>query len=103
MKHGVHIYDLSLTQYYPYLSCYLFQVSEFQDSKSETDVDVDYNSLYSRQDFLEGEDGELSWFNAGVRVGVGIGLGVCVGIGLGVGLLVRTYQSTSRNFRRRLP
>ena len=81
----------------------MFQVSEFQDSKSETDVDVDYNSLYSRQDFLEGEDGELSWFNAGVRVGVGIGLGVCVGIGLGVGLLVRTYQSTSRSFRRRLP
>ncbi|CAN6309125.1 unnamed protein product [Urochloa humidicola] len=79
------------------------KVAEFQDSKSETDVDVDYNSLYSRQDFLEGEDGELSWFNAGVRVGVGIGLGVCVGIGLGVGLLVRTYQSTSRNFRRRLP
>jgi hypothetical protein len=53
----------------------LFQVSEFQDSKSETDVDVDYNSMYSRQ--LDGEDGELSWFNAGVRVGVGIGLGVC--------------------------
>ncbi|KAL6894180.1 hypothetical protein ACP4OV_008278 [Aristida adscensionis] len=79
------------------------KVSEFQDSKSEMDVDVDYNSLYSRQEFLEGEDGELSWFNAGVRVGVGIGLGVCVGIGLGVGLLVRTYQSTSRNFRRRLP
>uniref|UniRef100_A0A0E0KJM1 Erythronate-4-phosphate dehydrogenase family protein n=1 Tax=Oryza punctata TaxID=4537 RepID=A0A0E0KJM1_ORYPU len=79
------------------------QVSELQNHKSETDVDVDYNSLYSRQDFIEGEDGELSWFNAGVRVGVGIGLGICVGVGLGVGLLVRTYQSTSRNFRRRLP
>ncbi|GJM96789.1 hypothetical protein PR202_ga13655 [Eleusine coracana subsp. coracana] len=79
------------------------KVSEFQDPKAETDVDVDYNSLYSGQDFIEGEDGELSWFNAGVRVGVGIGLGVCVGVGLGVGLLVRTYQSTSRNFRRRLP
>ncbi|KAH0726510.1 hypothetical protein KY290_002319 [Solanum tuberosum] len=23
-----------------------------------------------------GEDGQLSWFNAGVRVGVGIGLGI---------------------------
>lgn len=79
------------------------KVSEFYDPKSETDVDMDYNSLYSRQDFLEGEDGELSWFNAGVRVGVGIGLGICVGVGLGVGLLVRTYQGTSRNFRRRLP
>ena len=50
----------------------------------------------------EYEDGEMSWFNAGVRVGVGIGLGVCVGLGIGVGLLVRTYQSTTRNFRARL-
>ncbi|KAJ0822955.1 hypothetical protein HanPSC8_Chr16g0738091 [Helianthus annuus] len=25
-----------------------------------------------------------------------------VGVGIGVGLLVRTYQSTTRNFRRRL-
>ncbi|KAG2259431.1 hypothetical protein Bca52824_078725 [Brassica carinata] len=49
-------------------------------------------------------DGEMSWFNAGVRVGVGIGLGlgVCVGLGIGVGLLARAYQSTTRNFRRRL-
>lgn len=53
-------------------------------------------------EYLEGEDGALSWFNAGVRVGVGIGLGVCLGVGIGVGLLVRTYQSTARNFRRRL-
>lgn len=88
---------------YPFLPYRSFQVSESQNPKSEQDVDVDYNSLYSRQDFIEGEDGELSWFNAGVRVGVGIGLGICVGVGLGVGLLVRTYQSTSRNFRRRLP
>ena len=85
------------------LSHLLFQISEFQDTKSETDMDVDYNNFYARQDFLDGEDGALSWFNAGVRVGVGIGLGVCVGVGLGVGLLVRTYQSTSRNFSRRLP
>ena len=41
--------------YYRYLSCYLFQVLEFLDSKSETDVDVDYNSLYSKQGFLQGE------------------------------------------------
>lgn len=51
---------------------------------------------------MEGEDGELSWFNAGVRVGVGIGLGICLGVGVGVGLLVRTYQATTRNFKRRL-
>ena len=44
----------------------------------------------------------MSWFNAGVRVSVGIGLGVRVGVGIGVGLLARTYQSTTRNFRRRL-
>lgn len=51
---------------------------------------------------MDGEDGELSWFNAGVRVGVGIGLGICLGIGIGVGLLVRTYQATTGNFKRRL-
>lgn len=51
---------------------------------------------------MDGEDGELSWFNAGVRVGVGIGLGVCLGVGIGVGLLVRTYQATTRTFKRRL-
>jgi hypothetical protein len=50
----------------------------------------------------EGEDGELSWFNAGVRVGVGIGLGMCLGVGIGVGLLVRTYQATTRTFRRNI-
>ncbi|KAJ8441980.1 hypothetical protein Cgig2_020125 [Carnegiea gigantea] len=58
-------------------------------------------NLYPAAEYWEGEDGELSWFNAGVRVGVGIGLSICVGIGLGVGLLVKTYQGTTRTFRRR--
>ncbi|KAK4477106.1 hypothetical protein RD792_016315 [Penstemon davidsonii] len=58
-------------------------------------------SPYSGIEYLESEDGELSWFNAGVRVGVGIGLSVCLGLGIGVGLLVRTYQGTT-NFKRRL-
>lgn len=62
----------------------------------------EYHSHYSRMEYIEGEDGELSWFNAGVRVGVGIGMSVCLGIGIGVGLLVRTYQGTTRNFTRRL-
>jgi hypothetical protein len=63
----------------------------------------DYNnSRMDNMDYYEGEDGELSWFNAGVRVGVGIGLSICLGVGIGVGLLVRTYQGTTRNFRRRL-
>ena len=57
---------------------------------------------WSRTEYIDGEDGELSLFNAGVRVGVGIGLGVSLGIGIGVGLLVRTYQATTRNFKRRL-
>lgn len=75
------------------------QVSDYPNYKPEND---DYNNLYQGAEYLEGEDGELSWFNAGVRVGVGIGLSVCLGIGIGVGLLVRTYQGTTRNFRRRL-
>jgi hypothetical protein len=82
-----------------------FQVSEYQEHKEGIDTDTEDNHMYHAgedSDFLEGEDGELTWFNAGVRVGVGIGLGICVGIGLGVGLLVSTYQSTTRNFRRRL-
>lgn len=75
------------------------QMSEYSNHKPENEY---YNHLYSGTEYLEGEDGELSWFNAGVRVGVGIGLSVCLGIGIGVGLLVQTYQGTTRNFRRRL-
>lgn len=72
----------------------------------EAEVD-DYDSdgkiggSYYPEDAYTGEDGQLSWFNAGVRVGVGIGLGMCIGIGVGVGLLMRSYQATTRNFRRR--
>jgi len=82
-----------------------FQVSEYQEHNQGMHADTEDINMYNAgedYDYLEGEDGELSWFNAGVRVGVGIGLGLCVGIGLGVGLLVSTYQSTTRNFRRRL-
>ncbi|KAG2313334.1 hypothetical protein Bca52824_024891 [Brassica carinata] len=70
-----------------------FEVTEYGSYKEG------YDDMYLGREY---EDGEMSWFNAGVRVGVGIGLGVCVGLGVGVGLLVRTYQSTTRNFRRRL-
>ncbi|KAJ6815153.1 uncharacterized protein M6B38_135495 [Iris pallida] len=73
------------------------------ENKTENDVEMDYNSIYSRSEYVDGEeDGELSWFNAGVRVGVGIGLGICLGVGIGVGVLVRTYQATTRNFKRPL-
>ncbi|KAK7849989.1 uncharacterized protein CFP56_001816 [Quercus suber] len=76
------------------------QMSEFPNHKPENE---DYNNPYIGTAYFEDEDGELSWFNAGVRVGVGIGLSICLGIGIGVGLLVRTYQGTTSNFRRRLP
>lgn len=81
------------------LSLQMLQISEHPNYKPENE---DYNTLYSGTEYLEGEDGELSWFTAGVRVGVGIGLSICLGIGIGVGLLVRTYQGTTNNFRRRL-
>ncbi|XP_004289684.1 PREDICTED: uncharacterized protein At1g01500-like [Fragaria vesca subsp. vesca] len=74
------------------------QEPEYLDLKPE----YGENNLYYPGTYLEGEDGELSWFNAGVRVGVGIGLSICVGVGIGVGLLVRTYQGTTQSFRRRL-
>lgn len=77
------------------------QIAEYKNYKIVNEED--YNNLYWRRtEYIEGEDGELSWFNAGVRVGVGLGLGICLGVGIGVGLLVRTYQTTSRTFRRRL-
>ncbi|GAV58875.1 hypothetical protein CFOL_v3_02408 [Cephalotus follicularis] len=76
------------------------QVAEYRNYKLENDEE--YSMYWRRTEYMDGEDGELSWFNAGVRVGVGIGLGICLGIGIGVGLLVRTYQSTTRSFKRRL-
>lgn len=55
---------------------------------------------YHPEELYSEEEGQLSWFNAGVRVGVGIGLGMCIGIGIGAGLLMRTYQATTKSFRR---
>ncbi|KVH98385.1 hypothetical protein Ccrd_023386 [Cynara cardunculus var. scolymus] len=74
------------------------------DTIPEGETKESRDDVTSRLDlqYVEGEDGELTWFNAGVRVGVGLGLGICLGVGIGVGLLVRTYQSTTRNFKRRL-
>lgn len=83
---------------------YDLQGTEYARYKQDIDNSEDdyYNNMYwKRREYLDNEDGELSWFNAGVRVGVGIGLGVCLGIGVGVGLLVRTYRATTRNFTRR--
>lgn len=76
------------------------QVAEYPEYKPEHEG---YNNefYHGTTQFLEGEDEELSWFNAGVRVGVGIGLSICVGVGIGVGLMVKTYQGATRGFRRR--
>ncbi|PWA35219.1 hypothetical protein CTI12_AA611600 [Artemisia annua] len=78
------------------------QMAGYRHYKPGNEDNYESNLYWSETDYMEGEDGALSWFNAGVRVGVGIGLGVCLGVGIGVGLLVRTYQTTTRNFRRRL-
>lgn len=75
------------------------QIAESEADDYESDGKLGHG-FYSEDMYL-GEDGQLSWFNAGVRVGVGIGLGMCLGIGIGVGLLMRSYQATTRNFRRR--
>jgi len=63
------------------------------------------HSYYERlrlDDFGDGEDGELTWFTAGVRVGVGLGLGLMLGVGIGVGLMVKTYHTTTRTLKRGL-
>nr|XP_043614327.1 uncharacterized protein At1g01500-like isoform X1 [Erigeron canadensis]XP_043614328.1 uncharacterized protein At1g01500-like isoform X2 [Erigeron canadensis]XP_043614329.1 uncharacterized protein At1g01500-like isoform X1 [Erigeron canadensis] len=79
-----------------------FQTAGYRHHKLGNEENYDSNAYWSQTEYMEGEDSALSWFNAGVRVGVGIGLGVCIGAGIGVGLVVRMYQSTTRNFRRRL-
>ncbi|KAL4319284.1 hypothetical protein GQ457_18G017040 [Hibiscus cannabinus] len=58
-----------------------FQIPDYLIHKPEGE---EHSYMHSEVDYFDGEDGELSWFNAGVRVGVGIGLSICVGIGLGV-------------------
>ncbi|EOA36916.1 hypothetical protein CARUB_v10009744mg [Capsella rubella] len=83
----------------------LTRQSKVQIMESEVD-DYDESEMKMAQRYYpEGmyvdEDGQLSWFNAGVRVGVGIGLGMCLGVGIGVGLLMRSYQATTSNLRRR--
>lgn len=75
------------------------QITEGEVDGYESDGKI--GERYYSEDMYYGEDGQLSWFNAGVRVGVGIGLGMCVGIGIGVGLLMRSYQATTGRFRRR--
>lgn len=77
------------------------QLTESSSSSYKPDCEGYNNTYWEVAEDLDGEDGELSWFNAGVRVGVGIGLGICVGVGIGVGLLVSSYQSATRSFRRR--
>lgn len=78
------------------------ELSYYRDYKFDNDDSTQYNNLYPRAEYGEEEDGDLSWFNAGVRVGVGISLGIGLGVGVGVGMLIRSYQATSKNFRRLL-
>ncbi|KAL0699705.1 hypothetical protein Bca4012_055827 [Brassica carinata] len=70
-----------------------FQATEYTNYKEEHEGD-----MYWKSD--QCLDGEISWFNAGVRVGVGIGLGVCVGLGIGVGLLEQLHFSKRSNIMR---
>ncbi|KAF2555563.1 hypothetical protein F2Q68_00012685 [Brassica cretica] len=72
-----------------------------QMMESEVDDESEMKMRYYPEGMYVDEDGQLSWFNAGVRVGVGIGLGMCLGVGIGVGLLMRSYHATTSNLRRR--
>lgn len=92
---------VSLWQYIPQISVHQYELL-WQAAGDEGDNDMNTSSMqYPEGWYSEDDDGQLSWFNAGVRVGVGIGLGVCVGVGIGVGLLMRSYQATTRNLKRR--
>eukprot|EP00249_Psilotum_nudum_P011853 c23424_g1_i1 orf=164-1219(+) len=70
------------------------------DGSLECEVQDDFYSPYQLS-YFHSEEGQLSWFKAGVRVGLGIGLGMCLGLGLGVGIFYRTYQSTAKIFNRK--
>ena len=59
-----------------------------------------YRALGGTGSFSEGESGDLTWFNAGLRIGVGVGLGICLGAGLGAGILVRSYQMTKNSLKK---
>ncbi|WOK98083.1 hypothetical protein Cni_G06793 [Canna indica] len=72
-----------------------------EDETNVYDPDMPIGYSYHPEGWYSEEDGQLSWFNAGVRVGLGIGLGMCVGVGIGVGLLMNSYQATTRTFKRR--
>ncbi|XP_040378282.1 uncharacterized protein At1g01500-like [Oryza brachyantha] len=77
--------------------------SEYRCYRPEPDGgDADCDGYYVSPAGEEGEDGDFSWFTAGVRVGVGISVGICLGIGIGAGLLARSYHSTSRSLKSRL-
>uniref|UniRef100_A0A0E0CXH3 Uncharacterized protein n=1 Tax=Oryza meridionalis TaxID=40149 RepID=A0A0E0CXH3_9ORYZ len=79
------------------------EASEYRCYKPEPDAgDADYDGFYMKPAGEEDDDGDFSWFTAGVRVGVGISVGICLGIGIGAGLLARSYHSTSRSLRSRL-
>ncbi|KAK1412221.1 hypothetical protein QVD17_33286 [Tagetes erecta] len=62
---------------------------ERYDYESEAKVRPYY---CSEEMYYYDEDGQLTWFNAGVRVGVGIGLGMCLGIGIGVVLIEQASE-----------
>lgn len=80
----------------------LLEVAEYRNYKPGSEDDHNNYAYWGGTEYADGdEDGEITWFNAGVRVGVGIGLGICIGVGIGVGVLIRSYQSTTRNFFRR--
>lgn len=79
----------------------IHQKSQLNGTEDEYELEGKLMQNWYPGEVYEGEDGQLTWFNAGVRVGVGIGLGMCLGIGIGVGLLMRSYQTTTMNFRRK--
>jgi len=70
---------------------------DFSEQFEET-----YRALGGVGNLSDGETGDLTWFNAGLRIGVGVGLGICLGAGLGAGILVRSYQVTANSLKRRL-
>ncbi|KAK9116029.1 hypothetical protein Sjap_014976 [Stephania japonica] len=60
-------------------------VKEFDEHKimDAQETTADEEEMYAE------EEGQLSWFNEGVRVGIGLGVGLSIGVGVSLGLLRR--------------
>ncbi|PIA43246.1 hypothetical protein AQUCO_02000583v1 [Aquilegia coerulea] len=75
-------------------------IGEVEHKGNIKNEELQVDDLMAREEEMIAEEGELSWFNAGVKLGIGLGVGMSLGVGVGLGLIIRTYKSSSGVFRK---